>query len=172
LLRPHNQASHFTKQVNKTGELRTMKGFLVGMSKLVLGVVIALLMLSLAGVATARYFMARLAVLPSRPIFENDASPGAQANASAPTAAPAAAPPAPAPAPALPAGAYAAVVTQPIGLVLREGPSTTFAQLGGIDYNAKVVVLEASSDEQWLKVRLSEGSQEGWIKAGNVRKTE
>lgn len=149
-----------------------MKGFLVGLSKLVLGVVIALLMLSLAGVATARYFMARLAVLPSRPIFENDALPAAQANASAPTAA-AAPTPTPTPTPAeLPAGAYSAVVTQPIGLVLREGPGTTFAQLGGIDYNAKVVVLETSPDKQWLKVRLSEGSQEGWIKAGNVRKTE
>lgn len=149
-----------------------MRGFLIGLSKLVLGVTIALLLLSLAGVATARYFMARLSVLPPRPTFENDA-PVQSATASTPTAqasADPAAKPTAESAP-LPPGAYEAVVVQPIGLVLREGPGTTFSQLGGIDYNAKITVLEESPDKQWMKVRVAESGQEGWVKAGNVRKS-
>ncbi|MBD2259784.1 SH3 domain-containing protein [Pseudanabaena sp. FACHB-2040] len=154
-----------------------MKGFLTGLSKLVLGVVTALLLLSLAGVATARYFMARLAVLPPKPAFENDAlpqPPQTQAGEAEAAAAPAEAAPTPdpPPTPELEEGAYEAVVVQPIGLVLREGPGTTFAQLGGIDNNDAVVVLEESPDNQWVKVRVTENGQEGWIKAGNIRKTE
>jgi hypothetical protein len=49
-----------------------MKGFVIGFTKLVFGVAIALLLLSMAGVATARYFMARLSVLPPKPVFENE----------------------------------------------------------------------------------------------------
>ncbi|MBD0335462.1 MAG: SH3 domain-containing protein [Cyanobacteria bacterium Co-bin13] len=154
-----------------------MKGFLTGLSKLLLGVVTALLLLSLAGVATARYFMARLAVLPPKPVFENDALPQPPqtqpAEAAEAVASPeAAAAPEPAPTPALEEGAYEAVVIQPIGLVLREGPGTTFGQLGGIDYNDAVVVLEESPDNQWVKVRVAENGQEGWIKSGNIRQTQ
>lgn len=152
-----------------------MRGFLIGFSKLVLGVTVALLLLSLAGVATARYFMARLSVLPPRPVFENDA-PVKPTAASVPTAQAAAAPAAAAaPTPTavpLPPGAYEAVVVQPIGLVLREGPGTNFSQLGGIDYNDEVAVLEESPDKQWMKVRVAKSGQEGWVKAGNVRKSE
>ena len=45
-----------------------MKGFFIGLSKLVLGIAIALMLLSMAGVATARYFMGRLSVLPPNPL--------------------------------------------------------------------------------------------------------
>jgi hypothetical protein len=50
-----------------------MKGCLVGLSKLTLGLTLALLLFTLAGVATARYFMAKLSVLPPKPVFDNDA---------------------------------------------------------------------------------------------------
>ena len=158
-----------------------MKGFLTGLSKLVLGVVIALLLLSLAGVATARYFMARLSVLPPKPVFTNDNPPAPAADAPAPEAtAPEAAveaPPAepaptaetPPPEPEPEPGSYQAVVVQPIGLVLREGPGTTFSQIGGVDYNQAVTVLEASPDESWIRIRIDESGQEGWVKAGNTR---
>ena len=49
-----------------------MKGFFIGLSKLVLGIAIALMLLSMAGVATARYFMGRLSVLPPKPIYEDE----------------------------------------------------------------------------------------------------
>ena len=70
-----------------------MKGFLLGVTKLILGVSVALVLLSLTGVATARYFMAKLSVLPPRPVFENDVAlqptetppPPAPAEAAPPT---------------------------------------------------------------------------------------
>lgn len=167
-----------------------MKGFFTGLSKLIVGMSIALLLLSMAGVATARYFMARLSVLPAKPLFDNE-QPAATAQDGLPTAAappstdvsatpqPAAPPaaaeptpeqtPEPAATPALEPGAYEAVVVQPIGLVLRAGPSTDQAQVGGVDYNDEVVVLEAPSDQSWVRVRVLSSGQEGWIKAGNTR---
>lgn len=148
-----------------------MKGFLVGLSKLVFGVFLALILMSLAGVATARYFMSRLSILPPKPMFENDApvQPGVPPSGAPPisTAASPQATSIP-----LTAGAYKAVVSQPIGLVLREGPGTTFRELAGIDHNTPLVVLEESPDQQWLHVRLEGSGQEGWVKAGNTRKVE
>lgn len=159
-----------------------MKGFFVGLSKLILGVVIALLLLSMAGVATARYFMARLSVLPPKPLFEGEQP--AQVTAEAPSPAvvpsPEVAPEpdtTPVPEPANPApednpNAYEAVVIQPIGLVLREGPGTDFPQVGGVDYEEAIVVLEEPADQPWIKVRVTANGQEGWVKAGNTRRTE
>lgn len=170
-----------------------MKGFFIGLSKLILGVVIALALLSMAGVATARYFMARLAVLPPKPLYGAElpatpapepAAPAAEAPAAPPPeAAPAAAPPAtpePAAAPApesepaaeLPPGSYQAVVTQPIGLIIRSGPGTEHGQVGGVDYNAELIVLEEPADQGWIKVRVASTGSEGWVKAGNTRRQE
>ncbi|QQE65777.1 SH3 domain-containing protein [Leptolyngbya sp. BL0902] len=166
-----------------------MKGFLIGLSKLILGVVIALALLSMAGVATARYFMARLAVLPPKPLYGAelpappppepvDLAPAAAPEATAPeSAAPAEAPPAVAdepapPAEALPPGSYQAVVSQPIGLIIRSGPGTEHGQVGGVDYNASVVVLEEPANQGWIKVRVVSSGAEGWVKAGNTRRQE
>lgn len=155
-----------------------MKGFFVGLSKLVLGMAIALILLSMAGVATARYFMGRLSVLPPKPLYgdempvpEPEAAPEAAAE---PTVEP---PPEPAPAepppePALEPGVYNATVVQPIGLVMREGPGVEFPQVGGVDVNEAVVVLEEPADQAWVKVRVVSNGQEGWVKAGNTRRTE
>ncbi|MFQ4137580.1 SH3 domain-containing protein [Nodosilinea sp. PGN35] len=156
-----------------------MKGFFLGLSKLILGVAIALILLSMAGVATARYFMGRLSVLPPKPLY-GDELPAAE-----PEAAPEAAvepvvepPPEPAPAaaappePALEPGAYNATVVQPIGLVMREGPGVEFPQVGGVDVNEAVVVLEEPADQPWVKVRVVSNGQEGWVKAGNTRRVE
>ncbi len=170
-----------------------MKGFFIGLSKLILGVTIALALLSMAGVATARYFMARLAVLPPKPLYgqELPAEPAPEpavpvADPAAPPAAapvPAAESPAPAaaaetptpPEPAaaeLPPGSYPAVVTQPIGLIIRSGPGTEHGQVGGVDYNAELIVLEEPADQGWIKVRVASTGAEGWVKAGNTRRQE
>ncbi|HSM84425.1 MAG TPA: SH3 domain-containing protein [Nodosilinea sp.] len=155
-----------------------MKGFFLGLSKLILGVAIALMLLSMAGVATARYFMGRLSVLPPKPLYGDEmggdmpapeAAPGAVPEA-APEAAPVVEPP-PA-APALEPGAYNAVVVQPIGLVMREGPGVEFPQVGGVDENEAVVVIEEPADQAWVKVRVVSNGQEGWVKAGNTRRVE
>ncbi|NJL46138.1 MAG: SH3 domain-containing protein [Leptolyngbyaceae cyanobacterium SM2_3_12] len=171
-----------------------MKGFFVGLTKLIFGLTIALMLLSMAGIATARYFMARLSVLPAKPLFDNEqpAAPVPEATDPAaipPVAAPpAAAPPVaavstspsdpaiptpdPAATPELAPGTYEAVVVQPIGLVLRAGPSTDQAQVGGVDYNDEVIILEAPADQSWVRVRVQSSGQEGWIKAGNTRPVE
>jgi hypothetical protein len=72
----------------------------------------------------------------------------------------------------LPPGAYKARVSWSDGLSLRSEPSREAERIGGIAYNAEIVVLEESEDKQWQKVRLSGGTQEGWIKAGNIEKVE
>ena len=70
----------------------------------------------------------------------------------------------------LPAGTYKARVTWSTGLSLRSGPSREAERIGGVDYNAELIVLEKSRDGQWEKVRLANGTQEGWVKAGNMEK--
>ena len=49
-----------------------MKNFLLGLSKFVLGIILAMLIMSLAGLSMARYFMARTTEQPERPAYEND----------------------------------------------------------------------------------------------------
>ncbi len=156
-----------------------MKGFFVGLSKVVLGIALALMLLSMAGVATARYFMARLSVLPPKPLYGDEqaaVAPAAEATA-APTVPAEPPPPEAVPAtaatePALAPGTYKALVVQPIGLIMREGPGTEHAQVGGVDYNESLIVLEEPADQGWIKVRVVANGQEGWVKAGNTQKVE
>ncbi|MEM1279305.1 MAG: SH3 domain-containing protein [Cyanobacteria bacterium P01_D01_bin.6] len=148
-----------------------MKGFFLGLTKLTLGVVLAFVLLSLAGIATARYFMAKLSVLPPRPVFENDVALQVEAANAQPETQPtpvAASPPAAPPTEELPPDSYVAVVVQPIGLVMRAGPGAENAQLGGVDYQEQIIVLETDDSGNWMKIRVRETGQEGWVKAGNT----
>ncbi len=147
-----------------------MKNFLLTLSKFVLGIILAMLIVSLAGLSMARYFMTRMAEPPDRPTYDNDlpeqapsASPAEQP-ADSPTAATEPEPPADEP---LPEGSYPATVNQPVGLIVRSGPGTDYEQIGGLEYQASLVVL--SEESGWLKVQTSSG-EEGWIKDGNVAK--
>lgn len=153
-----------------------MKGLLTGLSKLILGVTLSFVLLSFMGVATARYFMAKLSVLPPKPTFDNDA---VRRPREAPAASPQqATPPAngPTATPVVdtaveeekPPGSYEAIVVQPIGLILRAGAGLEYQQIGGVDYNEDVLVLKTSGDGRWLNVRVNSG-QVGWVKAGNTR---
>ncbi|MEM7063254.1 MAG: SH3 domain-containing protein [Cyanobacteria bacterium P01_B01_bin.77] len=152
--------------------------FLVGLSKLVLGVAIALFVISLAGVATARYFLTQLSTLPERPVYDNDApvadapEDAAEQKTAAPSPPAQAADATPPPETAEEAPAadalYEAVVTYGAGLLLRTGAGADSETIGGIDYDEPVEVLEESG--RWYKVRTSSGA-EGWIKGqGNTRK--
>jgi hypothetical protein len=88
-----------------------MKALFLGITKLTLGVFLAFILMSLAGVATARYFMAKLSVLPPKPVYENDVAlqvEAANAQAEAPPA-PVETPPTPAP-----ARPYLQIVTLPL----------------------------------------------------------
>ncbi|MCG8367831.1 MAG: SH3 domain-containing protein [Pseudanabaenales cyanobacterium] len=151
-----------------------MNSFLLALTKLVLGVFFAFILISLAGVATARYFMAKLAVSPEKPIFANGISSVEEPPSTQPIdAASTSISPPPNQLDAaieLEPGAYKAVVIQPIGLVLREGPGRDFPQLGGVEYNEQIIVLGESEDKQWLRIRLPVSGQRGWVKAGNTEK--
>jgi hypothetical protein len=71
----------------------------------------------------------------------------------------------------LPQGAYKGRVTWSSGLSLRADPNSSANRVGGVDYNSELIILETSQDGQWQKVRVANGSQEGWIKAGNIKKS-
>lgn len=155
-----------------------MKNFLLGLSKFVLGIILAMLIMALAGASMLRYFMARTAEQPPRPTYDNDL-PEDRPEPSEPTAnadieveaepevtepEPA---PEPEPEPEEPAadGSYDVFVNQPVGLILRDGPGTDYANIGGIGFNETITVI--GEDSGWLNVLLSNG-QEGWIKDGNT----
>jgi outer membrane biosynthesis protein TonB len=72
----------------------------------------------------------------------------------------------------LPSGAYKASVIWPSGLSLRAEPDQDAQRIGGIDYEAELIILKTSLDGDWQNVRLSQNGQEGWVKAGNVQKIE
>lgn len=139
-----------------------------------LGILLAAGILFGAGVALTRYLLERLATPPPRPVFANDpspapASPGA-ATASPATPSPEAAPPSPEASPSpSPTDGYAARVTQPIGLILRDQPSREAGRIGGIEFNQQLTVLEDSPDGAWQRVRLANGA-EGWVRSGNTQR--
>ena len=58
------------------------------------------------------------------------------------------------------------------GLILRSEPGVNAERLGGVGFNAKVVVLESSSDKNWQKIRIESSGKEAWVKAGNTKKVE
>ncbi len=149
-----------------------MKNFLIGLSKFVLGIILAMLVVSLAGLSMARYFMTRMVEQPERPTYENDLPEDQRPTAQAPesstaegadTVAPV---PKPAPEPKPTANdpnTYQAYATS--NLNLRSGPGTSYDSIGGVGIDEDVTVLEA--DSSWLKVRLSDGL-EGWVSSSYV----
>jgi hypothetical protein len=150
-----------------------------GVTKYLLGFVLAIAILFGAGTGLTRYVLARLSVPPPRPTFANDPSPpkpspaAAQPSPATAQASPAAAQPSPTPSdspsssPSPSPEGYPARVTQPVGLILRQDPSAGAAKIGGVEYNQQVTVLEDSQDGGWQRVRLADSS-EGWVKAGNT----
>ncbi|MGB3294181.1 MAG: SH3 domain-containing protein [Phormidesmis sp.] len=149
-----------------------MKNFLLGLSKFVLGIILAMLIVSLAGLSMAKYFMTRMSEPPDRPTYDNDLPEDRPAQRPDSSSAPIADGTADAEASAdeesedsLPEGAYRAVVNQPVGLILRSGPGTDYDQIGGLEYQQGVRVL--SEESGWLKITLDNG-EEGWVKGGNL----
>lgn len=150
-----------------------LQDFLIGLIKLVFGVAIALMVISLAGAATARYFLTQLSSLPERPVYDNDVRPKP---ADSPKADPSSQPNVDQPPDtqenpdnaATPKILYQVKVTYGSGLLIRSGPGNEYGTIGGIDYDETVDVLEESG-ERWLKVRFD--SVEGWIRGkGNTQR--
>lgn len=151
--------------------------------KFVSGVLLAIAILFIAGVGATRYLIGRLSVPPEKPVFENESpsAPSSTPAAAAPSpsvAPPEAAPPSETPTPPSPtpspedAEAYTARVIQPIGLILREEPSSESRQIAGLEYNTEIQVIEENEDGSWLRVQLPSSGVEGWIKAGNTEEVQ
>ena len=70
----------------------------------------------------------------------------------------------------IPPNAYYANVTWSEGLSLRAEPSIDADRIGGVGYNARILILEDSADKRWQKVRIPGSEEEGWVKAGNIKR--
>lgn len=144
-------------------------------AKFLLGSILGIALLSIGGLAMGYYFMTRLTQAPPKPIFANDVQPTENpAQSTADSADATAANSAPTPTSStspLEPGTYRVQVVYAGGLLLRDSPSVEANQIGGVAYNQQVVVLEESADQIWQRVRLESG-EEGWVKAGNVERTE
>jgi uncharacterized protein YgiM (DUF1202 family) len=149
---------------------------LSGIFKFIIGFAIGIALLATGAAATAYYFWVRLSAVPAKPIFAEErakTSPSTKKAASLTASTsqisnkPSAQKP---PEKPLPPGAYKARVTWPEGLSLRDGPGSEAARIGGVTFNQEVFVLKESDDQRWQQVRLVQGEQEGWIKAGNIEK--
>ena len=70
----------------------------------------------------------------------------------------------------LPPNAYYANVTWPQGLSLRAEPNINGARIGGVGYDAKILILEETADKKWQRVQIPWSKQEGWVKGGNTKR--
>lgn len=149
---------------------------LPGIFKFVIGFIIGIFLLAAGGAATAYYFWTKLSTVPPKPIFAEERPKPAQITKKASSSkasklkASKASTPAKSPEKILPPGAYKARVTWPEGLSLRDSPSLDSNRIGGVAANQEVFVLKESDDQKWQQIRLTDGDQEGWIKAGNTEK--
>jgi len=140
------------------------------LAKVLTGIVFALALLTIGGLTIARYLVEEFTAPPPKPVFAEEQNPPASptpqpkpTNGAAIVASPPTPTPKPSPTPSRPSGKEARV-TWSEGLVVRSAPDGDPS--GGVDYNAKVVILETSADGNWQKIWFD--GQEGWVKAGNV----
>lgn len=153
------------------------------LAKFALGVVLAIAILIGGSAVLALYFMHKVTTNPPKPVFANDqemlkAQPPASLKTPKPSPSPITqktAEPTPSETPSpkpLEAGAYRARVTWQQGLIMRTEPDLDAERISGLDYNQQIVVLEESADKTWQRVRLENGEQQGWVKAGNTQPVE
>ncbi|MBU7583472.1 MAG: SH3 domain-containing protein [Nostoc sp. TH1S01] len=156
---------------------------LSGLLKLILGFILAIAVLLGTGLTVALYFINQTAIPPNKPIFAND-NPSLKNQATketkdesvitpepepdttpTPTATPTTTPE------KLPPGAYQGRVTWSEGLSLRSEPNQESEKVGGVTFNQKIIVLEENPDKTWVKIRTEGSDQEGWVKVGNIERT-
>jgi hypothetical protein len=142
---------------------------LASLVQFILGFTLALIILAGGSVAAALYFVTKLTALPARPSFSND-QPAVTATQAENSQGGATSEGSGNASDALPENAYRAKVIWPDGLILRDRPGYEANSIGGLDFNAQVVVLETSSDKEWEKVRIEGSGQDGWVKGGNTER--
>ncbi|NEQ22439.1 MAG: SH3 domain-containing protein [Microcoleus sp. SIO2G3] len=144
-----------------------------GIAKFFIGFIIGIVLLAGSGAAAAYYFFTKLAAPPPKPIFAEEqpkATPIAKKTSSPSTTKQPTPSASPSSTEELPPGAYKARVTWEEGLSLRDAPGAESNRIGGVAFKQEVIVLRESNDQRWQQVRLAEGTQEGWIKSGNIER--
>ena len=168
---------------------RTWVSTISSIFQFILGFILGVTLIAGIGAGIAYYYFTKMSShVPKKPVYEEETKPlpSTQKDAIAqenspitpksttePKLIPEATPetePIPEPEPELPPNAYFARVTWPQGLSLRAEPSLNAERIGGIGFNAKIIILESSSDKKWQKIRIPDSQREGWVKAGNVKK--
>ncbi len=146
----------------------------------ILGFVMGVSIIGGIGVGAGYYYFSRMSSnLPKKPIYEEETQNKSQISTS-PTEEsetifadiplfPGESNQAPEPE-KIPQNAYYARVTWPQGLSLRSEPSVNSTRVGGVGYNAKILILEQSSDQKWQRIQIPTSKQEGWVKAGNIKR--
>ncbi|MBO1065938.1 MULTISPECIES: SH3 domain-containing protein [Nostocales] len=156
---------------------------LTNLLKVILGFVLAIAVLLGTGLTVALYFVNRTAVTPPKPMYPNDnpsfqakkpkaiaKSPPKKLATPNPTSSPT---PTPTESPKpLPPDAYEGTVTWADGLSMRSEPDTNSSTTGGVGGNKKVIILEESADKKWQKIRIPDTDKEGWVKAGNIQRSQ
>lgn len=154
-----------------------------GIVKFLIGFVIAIGLLAGAGVAGALYFITKLTAPPERPVFANERNLNKVQPVAAKTEPPGTSTPTTTEVStstptsengekALEPGAYKGRVTWSSGLSLRSNPGSDSERIGGVAYNEVVVVLSESDDKRWVKIRSENSSNEGWVRARNIKRVE
>jgi hypothetical protein len=145
--------------------------------KVLLGIILGFVTLGLLGTSAVYYFMVtNLSAKPTKPAFAEERNPKKAAKPVAKKT-----PAAPKPPPevvkeekkeekAIPPGAYGATVMWETGVSLRQEASDSSAKVGGVGFREKIIVLQENADKSWVKVRNSDNTAEGWLKAGNVER--
>jgi len=155
--------------------------------KFILGFALAIAVLCGTGLTVALYFVNRTAITPPKPMYAND-NPSNQAkkpqaipksqpktqNTPNPTTSPTSTPtPTPTESPkSLPPDAYEGTVTWSGGLSMRAEPEANSSSTGGVGANKKVIILEESADKKWQKIRIADTDTEGWVKSGNIQRSQ
>ena len=171
----NSQPSTVSSQQSAVNSQPSTMSSIYSVFKFLVGVLLAIVLMAGASVAAALYFAAKLTTVPERPVFPNDKT-AVQIAGAKPQSTVKASPvsdfsDAPSPKPLEP-GAYRALITQPIGLILRDSANRDANRIGGVGYKEKVVVLEDSPDKEWQRIRVEDGNREGWVKGGNTEKAE
>ncbi|MGK7878021.1 MAG: SH3 domain-containing protein [Xenococcaceae cyanobacterium] len=148
-----------------------------GLFQFILGFILGVFLFAGGTVGVVYLFFIQMATSPPKPVFSQEKSEQptvAQVKSSpAPSTTEKQTPePSPEKKEELEPGAYRARVTWPQGLSLRQESSYESQRIGGIGYNEEIIILKDSDDKEWQKVRVSGSGQEGWVKAGNVKKLE
>ena len=154
---------------------------LINIAQFILGFILGIAIIGAVSAAAGYYYISKMAVSPPKPTYveeneppvaEPEVEPEIREDTPTETTAEVITEPEPEPEQLLPPNAYKARVTWPQGLSLRAEPSINATRIGGIGFNAEIIILGESNDRRWQNVRLPWSQQEGWVKGGNTKKVD